>query len=95
MKMNSNLWMASTALMLSFAAPAFAQDADVAVDEAEATPATESITVIGSRGKPRTDVDRPVPVDVVTTEDLAATGQTDLGQQIGRASCRERVCMLV
>ena len=83
MKMNSNLWMASTALMLSFASPAFAQNTDVAVDEAEATPAaTESITVIGSRGKPRTDVDRPVPVDVVTTEDLAATGQTDLGQQI-------------
>ena len=82
MKMNSNLWMASTALMLSFASPAFAQDADVAVDEAEPAAATESITVIGSRGKPRTDVDRPVPVDVVTTEDLAATGQTDLGQQI-------------
>ena len=82
MKMNSNLWMASTALMLSFASPAFAQDADVAVDEAASEAATESITVIGSRGKPRTDVDRPVPVDVVTTEDLAATGQTDLGQQI-------------
>ena len=81
-KMNSNLWMASTALMLSFAAPAFAQDVDVPVEDAEGATATESITVIGSRGKPRTDVDRPVPVDIVSTEDLAATGQTDLGQQI-------------
>ena len=84
MKMNTNLWLASTALMLSFAAPAFAQETSVPVEEAEAAPTAEeeSITVIGSRGKARTDVDRPVPVDVVSTEDLAATGQTDLGQQV-------------
>jgi len=42
----------------------------------------EAITVVGSRGKPRTDVDRPVPVDVVNAKELAATGQTDLGQQV-------------
>jgi iron complex outermembrane recepter protein len=42
----------------------------------------EGIVVIGSRGKPRTDVERPVPVDVVNAKDLASTGQTDLGQQI-------------
>jgi iron complex outermembrane receptor protein len=40
------------------------------------------ITVIGSRGKPRTDVDRPVAVDVVSNIEMRATGQTDLGQQI-------------
>lgn len=40
------------------------------------------IVVIGSRGKPRTDVDRPVPVDVVSNVELRATGQTDLGQQV-------------
>ncbi len=40
------------------------------------------VTVIGSRGKPRTDVERPVPVDVVNAKELAATGQTDLGQQV-------------
>ncbi|HCW61590.1 MULTISPECIES: hypothetical protein [Sphingobium] len=40
------------------------------------------IVVIGSRGKPRTDVDRPVAVDVVSNIELRATGQTDLGQQI-------------
>ena len=40
------------------------------------------IVVVGSRGKPRTDVDRPVPVDVVSNVELRATGQTDLGQQV-------------
>jgi iron complex outermembrane recepter protein len=59
---------------------------------AEATPRTtaqshdsqslEAVIVIGSRGIARTDVDRPVPVDVVDGEDLAATGQTDLAQQV-------------
>ena len=39
-----------------------------------------SITVIGSRGKPRTDVNRPVPVDVISSKELETTGQIDLGQ---------------
>ena len=39
-----------------------------------------NVTVVGSRGKPRTDVERPVPVDVVTAKELQLTGQTDLGQ---------------
>lgn len=38
------------------------------------------ITVVGSRGKPRTDVDRPVPVDVISSKELENTGQVDLGQ---------------
>ena len=73
---NGKVWLSSTALTLSFATPTLAQVATPpAVEETE-------ITVIGSRGKARTDVDRPVPVDVVDTKDLAATGQTDLGQQV-------------
>ncbi|MEM8524608.1 MAG: TonB-dependent receptor [Bacteroidota bacterium] len=44
--------------------------------------ALEEITVIGSRGKPRTDVERPVPIDVVDFKELQATGQTDLGQMV-------------
>lgn len=44
--------------------------------------ASDEVVVIGSRGKPRTDVDRPVPVDVVSSADLRSTGQTDLGQQV-------------
>jgi iron complex outermembrane recepter protein len=38
------------------------------------------VTVIGSRGKPRTDVERAVPVDVISAKELQMTGQTDLGQ---------------
>ncbi len=75
MIMNRKIWTGSTAIMLCLAAPTFAQDAQ------ETTPDAE-ITVIGSRGKARTDVDRPVPVDVVSAQELTATGQTDLGQQI-------------
>lgn len=39
-----------------------------------------SITVIGSRGRPRSDVNRPVPVDVISSRELENTGQVDLGQ---------------
>jgi iron complex outermembrane receptor protein len=41
-----------------------------------------TVTVIGSRGLPRTDVERPVPVDIVSGRELLTTGQTDLGQQV-------------
>lgn len=42
----------------------------------------DAVVIVGSRGKPRTDVDRPVPVDVINARGLASTGQTDLGQQV-------------
>lgn len=38
------------------------------------------VSVVGSRGKPRTDVNRPVPVDVISAKELQITGQVDLGQ---------------
>ncbi len=87
MNKRNGFWLASTALMVGMATTAQAQEATAATaaalaGEAEAEAEASSITVIGSRGKPRTDVDRPVPVDVVSTRDLTATGQTDLGQQI-------------
>ena len=40
------------------------------------------VVVVGSRGLPRTDVERPMPVDVLNAKDLQLTGQTDLGQQV-------------
>jgi len=46
----------------------------------------DQVTIVGSRGKPRTDVERPVPVDVVTAKELSSTGQTDLGQQVQYSS---------
>jgi iron complex outermembrane recepter protein len=39
-----------------------------------------TVTVVGSRGKARVDVDRPVPVDVINAKELQITGQTELGQ---------------
>ncbi len=41
-----------------------------------------SVTVVGSRGKPRTDVSRPVPVDVLSSKELQSTNQIELGQQL-------------
>lgn len=42
----------------------------------------ESVTVLGSRGKPRTNVDRPVPIDVINARELQSTGQADIGQSL-------------
>lgn len=67
-----------------------AQDANDVADNGDAAQSSDanefepsqSITVVGSRGKARTDVERPVAVDVVSAAELRNTGQTDLGQQI-------------
>ncbi len=87
----------SAALLLALvsAAPAAAQAAATqatgtlpapVVAEPGPAPADEdssaAITVIGSRGKPRSDVNRPVAVDVVSAAELRSTGQTDLSQQV-------------
>ena len=42
-----------------------------------------AVTVVGSRfTKPRTNVDRPVAIDVITIKDIQQTAQVDLGQAI-------------
>lgn len=54
---------------------------NVIIDIALTTNASlDAVTVVGSRGKPRTDVNRPVPVDVISAKELQVTGQTELGQ---------------
>jgi iron complex outermembrane recepter protein len=41
------------------------------------------VVVIGSRSTvARTNVERPVPVDVISSKELQTTGQTELGQQV-------------
>lgn len=41
------------------------------------------VVVVGSRfAKPRTDVDRPVAIDVISAKELQTSGQVDLGQSI-------------
>jgi iron complex outermembrane recepter protein len=44
------------------------------------TTSQAGVSIIGSRARPRTDVNRPVPVDVISAKELENTGQTDLGQ---------------
>jgi iron complex outermembrane receptor protein len=55
---------------------------DIVLEEAAGL--ISEVTVVGSRfgTKPRTNVDRPVPIDVINVKDLQATGQVDLGQSI-------------
>jgi iron complex outermembrane recepter protein len=49
----------------------------------ESSASLSEVVVVGSRfAKPRTDVDRPVPIDVISTKELQSTGQADLGQAI-------------
>jgi iron complex outermembrane recepter protein len=50
---------------------------------AEAADVLAEVAVIGTRSNvARTDVDRPVPVDVLSAKELQSTGQTELGQQV-------------
>ena len=56
---------------------------DVNITLAEATNLLDDVVVVGSRfSKPRTDVDRPVAVDVINARELQNSGQVDLGQTI-------------
>lgn len=49
----------------------------------DATTQLNEFVVVGSRTtKPRTDVERPAPVDVLTSKELQNTGQVDLGQML-------------
>ena len=49
---------------------------DVALDEAAI--ALEGLVVVGSRARPRTVTESPVPVDVISDEDLVLQGDTDM-----------------
>lgn len=49
---------------------------------AESSSQLSEVVVVGSRGLPRTDIERPVPVDVLNAKELQATGQVDLGQMV-------------
>ncbi len=55
-------------------------------DEAEVSRPIEleSIHVVGSRAPERSVLDLPVPVDIVTAEDMRDTGQTEVGRMLQR-----------
>ena len=48
----------------------------------EAQTALQAVAVIGSRGEARTVINSPVPIDVLTQEDIRATGRTETAQII-------------
>ena len=58
------------------------EQTELTVRLTESSGVLQEVTVIGSRGRPRTDVDRPVPVDVLSAKELQQTGQVDLGQMV-------------
>ena len=56
---------------------------DLQIKLVESSDLLQEVTVIGSRaGTARTDVDRPVPVDVLSAKELQQTGQVEIGQQV-------------
>lgn len=58
-------------------------EANMSITLEDATTQLSEIVVVGSRSvKPRTDVERPAPVDVLTSKELQNTGQVDLGQML-------------
>ena len=49
----------------------------------ESSSALSEVVVVGSRfAQPRTDVDRPVAIDVISAKEIQTSGQMDLGQSI-------------
>lgn len=55
-------------------------DLNIVMEDGESL---STMTVVGSRfTKPRSNVDRPVPIDVITVKDIQQTAQMDLGQAI-------------
>ncbi len=59
-----------------------AENSIINVSLQEGVTALNDVVVVGSRGMPRTDVDRPVPVDVISAKELQSTGQVELSQQV-------------
>lgn len=45
----------------------------------------EEVVVLGARGEPRSVADSPVPVDVISTEELSSSGSNDLLMQLQTA----------
>src|SRR3546814_671143 len=90
-RLRPNFGLASlSAMAVMMATPALAQTEDAAQDDesvAAPTPAPDdSIVVTGSRIRTVTPFNSPDPISVISPAIAAKEGQ------IGRTSCRERVC---
>ena len=59
------------------------QEKDLSITLITSNIGLDEVTVIGSRSKvARTKTDTPTPVDVISSKELAATGQTEMTQMI-------------
>jgi iron complex outermembrane receptor protein len=67
------------ALSLAFAVPVLAADTDEAEDSEDVL---EEIIVTGTRTSGRVSTDLPVAVDAFSSEDLSATGQSEVGRML-------------
>lgn len=79
MKSNT-FWKVSTIAAAIIAGSTALPTVAFAADEA-----LEEVVVVGSRGAPRTVAESPVPVDVLTAEELGKTGSSDLLMQLQAA----------
>ena len=68
------------ALTVGSISPAFAQDEAQAEDAAD----KDAIIVTGTRRTDRTVADSPVPVDVLTSEDLTNSGSTETNRLLNQ-----------
>ena len=71
MKTTSKLLIGVSCIAAAMAVPAFAQDTP---DEADASASSSEIIVTGSRGRGRTVISSPTPIDVIGGEDLEKLG---------------------
>ena len=65
----------ATAILVGSSLPVIAQ-------AAETTATLEEVVVVGSRGAPRSVGDSPVPVDVISADELGKAGSNDLMMQL-------------
>ena len=68
----------SLAISFALAGTAISTQAFAADDEAAVKENVEKIAVVGSRAAPRSIGDSPVPVDIISSDDLKKNGSTDM-----------------
>ncbi|MCB1611288.1 MAG: TonB-dependent receptor plug domain-containing protein, partial [Xanthomonadales bacterium] len=81
----TRLWMAlAAAVSVNLSAPALAQDQGSSTEaRADEAKLLDQLTVLGSRRVGRSDTESPVPVDVITMQEMAERGaQFDLAQTL-------------
>jgi len=81
MKINNKVLtgICTVAISLVFTAPAFAIDTE---KDEDSEGVLEEVVILGSRVAGRVSTDLPVAVDAFSSDDMAATGQTEVGRML-------------